>query len=58
MLYGVWSAMSAADMKFDGTRLAAGVISGVGFLAAGTIIGVALGAGYYEGGITATVLVE
>ena len=40
MLYGVWSAMSAAELKFDGTRLAAGVISGIGFLAAGTIIGV------------------
>ena len=40
MLYNVWSAMSGADLKFDGTRLAAGVISGIGFLAAGTIIGV------------------
>ncbi|MBQ9648286.1 MAG: MgtC/SapB family protein [Oscillospiraceae bacterium] len=40
MLYGVWSAMSSAELKFDGTRLAAGVISGIGFLAAGTIIGV------------------
>ena len=40
MLYGVWSAISAAEPKFDGTRLAAGVISGIGFLAAGTIIGV------------------
>ena len=40
MLYGVWSALSSADLKFDGTRLAAGVISGIGFLAAGTIIGV------------------
>lgn len=40
MLYGVWSAASAAELKFDGTRLAAGVISGIGFLAAGTIIGV------------------
>lgn len=40
MLYGVWSAAATAEMKFDGTRLAAGVISGIGFLAAGTIIGV------------------
>ena len=40
MLTGVWSALSTAEMKFDGTRLASGVISGVGFLAAGTIIGV------------------
>lgn len=40
MLNGVWSGLSTAEMKFDGTRLAAGVISGIGFLAAGTIVGV------------------
>lgn len=31
----------AADVKFDGTRYAAQVISGIGFLAGGTIIGTA-----------------
>ena len=35
---GLWD---AADVKFDGTRYAAQVISGIGFLAGGTIIGTA-----------------
>ena len=42
MLAGQWSWLFAvADVKFDGTRYAAQVISGIGFLAAGTIIGTA-----------------
>ncbi|MBQ6040086.1 MAG: MgtC/SapB family protein [Oscillospiraceae bacterium] len=41
MLTGSWAWLSAVtDVKFDGTRYAAQVISGIGFLAAGTIIGV------------------
>ncbi len=40
MLTGQWAWLfSVADVKFDGTRYAAQVISGIGFLAAGTIIG-------------------
>ena len=42
MLCGPWAAATlVSELKFDGTRFAAGVISGVGFLAAGTIIAVA-----------------
>ncbi len=40
MLLGQWSWLNElCDVKFDGTRYAAQVISGIGFLAAGTIIG-------------------
>lgn len=40
MLYGQWAwAADLAEFKFDGTRYAAQVINGIGFLAAGTIIG-------------------
>ena len=40
MLSGQWAWLTdVADVKFDGTRYAAQVISGIGFLAAGTIIG-------------------
>ena len=40
MLSGQWAWLyQVADVKFDGTRYAAQVISGIGFLAAGTIIG-------------------
>ena len=40
MLTGQWAWLSnVCDVKFDGTRYAAQVISGIGFLAAGTIIG-------------------
>ena len=39
MLKGAWSpAVEAVGLKFDGSRYAAQVISGVGFIAAGTII--------------------
>ncbi len=42
MLQTQWKWLwDVADVKFDGTRYAAQVISGIGFLAAGTIIGVA-----------------
>lgn len=42
MLYGQWAWASAfADVKFDASRFSSQVINGVGFLAAGTIIGVA-----------------
>lgn len=42
MLTGQWQWVTEiADLKFDGTRYAAQVISGVGFLAAGTILGTA-----------------
>ena len=42
MLCGQWSWVSEiTDVKFDGTRFAAQVISGIGFLAAGTILSVA-----------------
>lgn len=41
MLETEWAWLwDAADVKFDGTRYAAQVISGIGFLAAGTIIGI------------------
>ena len=33
-------ALKQVDLKFDGSRYAAGVVAGVGFLAAGSIIGV------------------
>lgn len=40
MLFGQWAWLTdVVDVKFDGTRYAAQVISGIGFLAAGTIIG-------------------
>ena len=42
MLCGQWAAAASfAELKFDGTRFAAQVINGIGFLAAGTIIAVA-----------------
>ena len=42
MLTGSWAwAAALTDMKFDASRFAAQVISGIGFLAAGTIIGIA-----------------
>ena len=42
MLHGQWAwAKEFADLKFDGSRFSAQVINGVGFLAAGTIVGVA-----------------
>ena len=43
MLCGAWSELAelAGGLKFDGSRIAAHVISGIGFLAAGTIIGIA-----------------
>lgn len=42
MLYGPWYYISElVELKFDASRFAAQVINGVGFLAAGTIIGVA-----------------
>ena len=42
MLETQWAWLwEAADVKFDGTRYAAQVISGIGFLAGGTIIGTA-----------------
>lgn len=41
MLAGHWAWLcQVTDVKFDGTRYAAQVISGIGFLAAGTIIGI------------------
>ena len=41
MLKGAWApAVEASGMKFDGSRFSAQVISGVGFLAAGSIIAV------------------
>ena len=41
MLQTQWAWLwDAADVKFDGTRYAAQVISGIGFLAGGTIIGI------------------
>ena len=82
MLSGDWSAAAelAGGLKFDGSRFAAQVISGIGFLAAGTIIGIAhqqvsgltsaiglftaacmglaAGAGFYEGVIVAVVLIS
>ena len=76
MLHTQWAwAQSFTDLKFDGSRFSAQVINGMGFLAAGTIIGVAhqqvsglttaiglfgtacvglaCGAGFYEGVILA-----
>ena len=42
MLKGPWSfAAAIADLKFDVSRFSAGVVTGIGFLAAGTIISVA-----------------
>ena len=41
MLTGAWSAEAATAVKFDGSRFAAAVISGIGFLAAGSIMLVA-----------------
>lgn len=43
MITGAWSDLAelAGGLKFDGSRFAAQVISGIGFLAAGTIIGIA-----------------
>ena len=42
MLNGPWAgAQEFAALKFDGSRFSAQVINGVGFLAAGTILGVA-----------------
>ena len=39
MLKGDWSALSAlTEIKFDGSRFASSVISGIGFLAAGSIM--------------------
>lgn len=39
MLQGDWSALSALiEIKFDGSRFSAAVISGIGFLAAGSIM--------------------
>ncbi|MBQ9346347.1 MAG: MgtC/SapB family protein [Oscillibacter sp.] len=41
MLYGQWAwASEFTDIKFDASRFSSQVINGVGFLAAGTIIGV------------------
>ena len=41
MLYGQWLwAKEFADLKFDASRFSSQVINGVGFLAAGTILGV------------------
>ena len=41
MLNGQWAwAQEYADLKFDGSRYSAQVIQGIGFLAAGTIIGI------------------
>ena len=80
MLETKWLCLwDAADVKFDGTRYAAQVISGIGFLGGGTIIltgkkklkglttaaglwaagiiGLAIGAGFYEGAIIAVILV-
>ena len=72
-------AEAVAELKFDGTRFAAQVINGIGFLAAGTIIaaahqqvsgltsaiglfsaaciGIAAGAGFYEGVLLGVVVV-
>ena len=42
MIRGQWAWASArGELKFDGTRFAAQVIAGIGFLAAGTILSVA-----------------
>ena len=43
MLTGHWADLTAlaGEVKFDGARIAAQVIQGIGFLAAGTIIGIA-----------------
>ena len=42
MLNGAWAGAQAfAALKFDGSRFSAQVINGVGFLAAGTIVGAA-----------------
>ena len=38
MLMGAWSGLTAAELKFDGSRFSAAVISGIGFLAAGSIM--------------------
>lgn len=80
MLKGQWEWVSElVDIKFDGTRFAAQVIAGIGFLAAGTILsvghqqisglttaiglfasaalGIAAGAGFFEGAVAAAILV-
>ena len=80
MLTGHWAdVVELMGLKFDGSRFSANVISGIGFLAAGTIIGVshqrvsgltsaiglftaacmgvAAGAGFYEGVFVSTVLI-
>ena len=42
MLYGCWAFASAfSDIKFDAVRFSASVLTGIGFLAAGTIISIA-----------------
>ena len=43
MLTGHWADLAAlaGELKFDGSRIASQVIQGIGFLAAGTIIGIA-----------------
>ena len=38
MLMGPWSSLTTAELKFDGSRFSAAVISGIGFLAAGSIM--------------------
>ena len=81
MLTGAWAPIAElVDLKFDGSRFAAQVINGIGFLAAGTIIGIAhqqvsglttaiglfasacmglaAGAGFYEGVILAVLMVS
>ena len=41
MLYGGWAFASAfTDIKYDAVRFSASVLTGIGFLAAGTIIGI------------------
>jgi len=80
MLDGAWAfAAETAELKYDGLRIGAHVITGIGFLAAGTIIGIehrqvsglttaiglfaaacmglAAGAGFYEGVLAALVLI-
>ena len=53
------------DYYTDMARLGAQVVAGIGFLGAGTIVisrqrvrGLAVGAGFYEGAILATILIE
>ena len=35
---GAWSGLTTAELKFDGSRFSAAVLSGIGFLAAGSIM--------------------